>query len=165
MAIAPSGSSVADWGFTTAVVDTNVVWAAFSRRPDGDRTRCRQILRSGVDGDVDLYVSTLTFVEVFKVPDDEVSIDDVAVLSNALERPGWTPVDLDGHIAILARELALEYGIKNAYDCAILATAVDVGAEVLITSDRRDFEIGKSYRDVLVIEPPEPRDPPLDFPD
>jgi predicted nucleic acid-binding protein len=153
---------VAEWGFETAVVDTNVVWAAYSRRGDGDRPRCRRILRAGADDEIQLFVSTVSFVELFKLPDDEVTLDDVAVVNNALKRPGWTPVEFDGHLAILARELALQYSIKNAYDCAILATAVDLGVDVLISHDGRDFAIGDEYRGVRVIEPPEPSQAQLD---
>lgn len=148
-----------EWTFRSAVVDTNVVWTAYSRKAHGDRAACRRILDAGANDELTLYVSTLTFVELFKVPDDEVTIDDIAVINDALTRPGWLPVELDGTIAMKARDVGLRWGIKKPYDCVQLATALDRRADVLITSDASDFELGAVYDGVHVIEPPPPPRP------
>lgn len=139
----------------------NVVWAAYSRSRSPERSRAQAIIRAGEEGTLRLYVSTLVFVELFKVPDADVTLEDLAVIEQGLTAEAWTPVDLDPFVALTARELALKYGIKNTWDSAILATAVAVEADVLLSRDGRDFDLGSTYEGVRVIEPPNPNDPAL----
>lgn len=156
------------WGFESALIDTNVIWAAYAT-PDSAiveeelerHRRAKVVLESGALERLDLYVSTLSLVELFKVPHPPVTMSDIAVVNDALTRNGWTIVDFHGGLAHRARELALEHNIKNAYDCAILATAVEVGVEKLITHDSRDFTLGQTYNGVEAIGIPDPLDPTL----
>jgi predicted nucleic acid-binding protein len=101
--------------------------------------------------------SVLLLPEVLSKPLRDGTADDVRVLAGLLARLDLRPVDRA--TAELATALSSRYRLKAA-DATHLATAVSMGADRFITSNKRDFSSGITEIDVTYpadLPDPEPR--------
>jgi predicted nucleic acid-binding protein len=134
-----------------------LIYAAVPDHPLGQRVAA--LLRSASPG----AGSVLLLPEVLSKPLRDGSADEIRALAGLLARLDLRPVDRA--TAELAAALASRYKLRAA-DATHLATAVGLGAERFITSNRRDFgphitEIDVTYPDAL----PEPALPEPTLPD
>jgi predicted nucleic acid-binding protein len=111
-------------------------------------------------GRVELFVSALSYVEVRgQGRADPYDADlDQRVLA-LLDSPRLIQIDFHRALAIRARGYTRAYRLKN-YDAVHLASAVEVGAEVLMSYDG-DFPKRTTVDGVWIDDPYEPGDPAL----
>ena len=76
-------------------------------------------------------------------------------MHQVLDRSAIRVLPLTQQIAQLGLDVGLQHNIKNWADCAILATAQTRGLD-LLTWDGNDFEIGRQYGPVTVLNPKMP---------
>ena len=122
-----------------------LIYAAVPGHPLGERVAALFRLASPGVG------SVLLLPEVLGNPLRDGTADEVRILAGLLARLDLRPVDRA--TAELATALSSRYRLKTA-DATHLATAVSLGAERFITSNRRDFgpritEIDVTYPDEL----------------
>lgn len=116
---------------------------------------CFALLEAARKGEIELYTSTLTLIEVFKVP---TSASEEAAEKTIQEffRNRWirkqTP---DWFVAIEARRLQRQFPHLDGRDATHLATAVYVGADYLHTYDQDDLIRCNGQVPNLVISKPQ----------
>ena len=129
-----------------------LIYAAIPGHPLGSRVAALFPVKApGKSGRRDGVGSVLLLPEVMTKPLRDGDPTAVRALGRFLTRLDLRPVDRA--IAELATVLAARYGLRAA-DATHLATAVSLGAERFITSNRRDFpesikEIDVTYPDML----------------
>ena len=126
-----------------------IIYAAEPGHPLGRRVIA--LFESVAHGDSAGVGSVLLVPEVLIRPQHVGARDEVAVLSAMLAR--LELISVDAVVAHLAATLGAAYGLR-APDAVHLATAVAVGADRFVTSNRRDFprsiaEIAITYPDDL----------------
>lgn len=98
--------------------------------------------------------SVLLLPEILSRPLRDGDTSEVRMLAGLLSRLDLRPVDRA--TAELATALGSKYGLRAA-DATHLATAIGVGADRFITSNRRDF--GGAITELLVTYPADLREP------
>lgn len=98
--------------------------------------------------------SVLLIPEVLGKPLRDGTTDEIRVLAGLLARLDLRPVDRA--IAELATALSRRYGLKTA-DATHLATAISMGADRFITSNKRDF--GADITEIDITYPEELPEP------
>ncbi len=134
--------SETDAGYRRPYLDTSVHVADIQN--EAGREVSAQILRAAELGDLTIVASTLVIAELVHASGRPVLV--TPAQDEAIERRflnGWTElVELDVAIAIRARRIAREHGLKPA-DAVHVATAIEAGADVFLSWDDR-----LSYRDI-----------------
>jgi len=111
-----------------------LIYAAVPGHPLGARVAA--LFRSAGPGELAGTGSVLLLPEVLGKPLRDGSTDEVRLLAGLLARLDLRPTDRA--TAELATSLATRYHLKAA-DAIHLATAVAIGADRFITSNKRDF--------------------------
>jgi len=93
--------------------------------------------------------SVLLLPEVLSKPLRDGTADEVRVLAGLLARLDLLP--LDRATAELATVVAAKYGLRAA-DAVHLATAIGMGADRFVTSNKRDFSAGIKEIDITYPE-------------
>lgn len=114
---------------------------------------CRRLLRAVDEGEIRAYSSTLSLVELPKVITPQLPIERLVALTEELHKSRIIWVPLTESVAIRARGLSLERRLAPAYDAVILATAIEVRAQILHTHDRSDFPMNQTIDGVVVSGP------------
>jgi len=120
-----------------------------------------EVLRLAQQGKIELWISALALVEVLgkrRGQPFNQSVED-RVLA-ALEHPSVFMVECGRATAYTARMMAITYSLKPL-DAVQLASAVEAGAEVMMTLDKKDFPIGQLVRRTWVDEPYVPGPVPI----
>jgi predicted nucleic acid-binding protein len=111
-----------------------LIYAAVPGHPLGERVVA--LFRSAGPGELAGTGSVLLLPEVLGKPLRDGSTDEVRLLAGLLARLDLRPTDRA--TAELATSLATRYRLRAA-DAIHLATAVAIGADRFITSNKRDF--------------------------
>jgi predicted nucleic acid-binding protein len=119
-----------------------------------------EILRLADAGRLTIAISMVSFVEVRGTSRSEpYSPEKDRQAIEALSGPHVLTVELHRHVALLARKLGMERGLKT-YDAIHLASAIEAEADVLMTNDTK-FPVGTFVQGVWVDKPYAPGDPLL----
>lgn len=114
---------------------------------------CQAILNSARNGQIDFFTSTLTLVEVFKVPetlDEEKAEQKIS----AFFRNRWICKQIvDWYIAQEARKLQRQFPHLSGRDAIHLATAVYLGTELLNTYDEDLIKCNGQVPNLTICEP------------
>ena len=126
-----------------------LIYASVPGHPLGQRVIA--LFRSAGPGTMAGTGSVLLLPELLSTPLRDGTADEIRILTGLLARMDLRPVDRA--TAELATALSSTYRLKTA-DATHLATAVSMGAERFITSNKRDFspdikEIDVTYPDAL----------------
>lgn len=115
---------------------------------------CFALLEAARKGEVELYTSTLTLIEVFKVPETP-SEEEAEKKIQAFFRNRWIRKQVpDWFVAIEARRLQRQFPHLDGRDATHLATAIYVGAEYLHTYDHDDLiKCNGQIPNLLICEP------------
>lgn len=143
---------------STVYLDSSAVISAIKGEPGhAPVARVLELARTGV---LALVTSTILLVEA-RSGGRDAAVDEAGEreLLDYLDHPAWTLVELDRAVALRARRLCLRLGLHN-YDAVHLASAIEGGAEVLMTFDKR-FPIGTAVEGVWVDRPYSPGSPDL----
>ena len=117
---------------------------------------CFALLEAARKGEIELYTSTLTLIEVFKIPATP-SEEEAERQIQRFFRNRWirkqTP---DWFVAIEARRLQRQFPHLDGRDATHLATAVYLGCEYLHTYDQDDLIRCNGQVPNLLISVPQP---------
>ncbi|MEV5411576.1 type II toxin-antitoxin system VapC family toxin [Thermopolyspora sp. NPDC052614] len=94
-------------------------------------------LALAMDGKLNLYISTLSYVEVRGYGNDEpYPAERDKIATELLDSPSLTLVEFSRGVALKARKIAHTYRLKNP-DAIHIASALYAEAEVLFTADQQ----------------------------
>lgn len=125
---------------------------------------CHTILQSAKSGDIELFTSTLTLVEVFKVPQTADELAAEGVISSFFRNKWIRKQVLDWYVAQEARRLQRQFPHLDGRDAIHLATAIYLEVDFLHTYDEDDLIKCNGKIPNLTITKPEPFGPiPMDF--
>jgi predicted nucleic acid-binding protein len=141
---------------STVYLDSSAVISAVKRETGHEPVA--KVLELAKARALTLVTSTILLVEARSrgrdaAPDDSGERE----ILGYLDHPGWILVELDRAVALRARRLCLRFGLQN-YDAVHLASAIEGGAEVLMTFDK-GFPIGSLVEGVWVDNPYLPGSP------
>jgi predicted nucleic acid-binding protein len=123
-----------------------LIYAAVPGHPLGRRVAA--LFRSAAPGTIAGTGSVLLLPEVLGRPLRDGATDEIRILAGLLARLDLRPVDRA--TAELATALSSRYRLKAA-DATHLATAVGMGADRFITTNKRDF--GRDIKEIDVTYP------------
>lgn len=139
-------------------LDSNTIISVIKSEPGYEPVA--DILRLAKAGRLVIAISMVSFVEVRGTSRSEpYSAEKDRRALDALDGPHVLTVELARHVALLARKLGFERGLKP-YDAVHLASAIEAQADVLMTTDKK-FPRGMSVEGVWVDEPYALGDPVL----
>lgn len=120
---------------SSVYLDSNALIYLMQGRPGYEDVA--QTLTAARGGKLNLYISTLSYVEVRGYGNDEPypAERDKATM-NLLDDPSLTLVEFSRGVALEARRIAHTYRLKNP-DAIHVASALYAEAEVLFTSDQQ----------------------------
>ena len=131
-------------------LDSNALILAVTARPGHEPVA--EILRLAQVEQMEVMISALSFVEVRgwgRKDPYPPELDRKCI--TLLDSPKILMVEFHRGVAIRARDYAHKYGLKN-FDAIHLASAVEAGADVLMTYDS-DFPHDQSIDDVWIDKP------------
>jgi len=117
---------------------------------------CQAVLQSARNGEIELYTSMLTLVEVFKVPDSPQEEVAEQVLTDFFRNRWIRKVEVDWFVAQEARSLQRRFPRLDGRDATHLATAVYLEVGTMHTYDRDDLLRLNGQIPHLVIQEPAP---------
>lgn len=143
---------------STVYLDSSAVISTIKGEPGHEPVA--RVLELAQKGALTLVTSTILLVEA-RTGGRDAAVDDSdeRELLSHLDHPAWILVELNRTVALRARHLCLRLGLHN-YDAVHLASAIEGGAEVLMTFDKR-FPLGSAVEGVWVDKPYSPGDPNL----
>lgn len=100
---------------------------------------CFALLEAARKGEIELYTSTLTLIEVFKVPTTSKEEEAEEAIQKFFRNRWIRKQTPDWFVAIEARRLQRQFPHLDGRDATHLATAVYVGADYLHTYDEDDL--------------------------
>lgn len=132
-------------------LDTNIFILAYDKKtPKGDIAR--ELLQKNKEANSKIFISVIV-IEEFLVRIYKQELEkDILKYEDFITAGGFiTVVDVNRQVARLAAKLRAEYTSLRIPDALHLASAIEVGAKVFITTDRRlPRKIGKLTVKVLV---------------
>jgi predicted nucleic acid-binding protein len=126
--------------------------AALAGRPERRNREVRAALRAATRLDREVVVPAVILAELYRGPRHNQAVD--ACLSR---ETGIRVRDTDRPLARLVGGVlaAAEAGSRHLADAHVIATAVDVGGGIALTTDPDDLErLAASYRNVMVVDLP-----------
>ncbi|HEV7926808.1 MAG TPA: PIN domain-containing protein [Verrucomicrobiae bacterium] len=129
----------------TVYWDANIFHALFGKEP-GRFEVCERIEKAAAQGKVDIYTSTVTFVECVWLKSivdstgklNKLSPDHEAVIQKYFMRSYIKPINCDRQIAESARALLWKYALKPK-DALHVASAISQQVEVMHSYDDHDL--------------------------
>lgn len=118
-------------------LDTNIFICAFNEK-DPRKEEARQIFEQIKENHLGTYISVLVleefFIRVYKQGQDK----ETASILDFISLNGLTNVlDVNKKIALLAAKLRAQYSSLRTPDAIHLASAIEAGVKVFITTDKR----------------------------
>ena len=117
---------------------------------------CHAVLLSAKSGDIDLFTSTLTLVEVFKVPSTPEEEAAERTIQDFFRNRYIRKHTLDWYVAAEARKLQRQFPHLDGRDAIHLATAIYLDADYLHTYDAKDLIKCNGQVPNLTIQNPTP---------
>lgn len=117
---------------------------------------CHAVLLSAQKGDIELHTSTLTLVEVFRVPTTPQEQDAERRIVKFFANRWIRKHNLDWFVAEEARRLQRQFPHLDGRDATHLARAVYLGVDILHTYDEDDLIRCNGQIPGLIIKQPEP---------
>lgn len=117
---------------------------------------CKGCLQNAIDGKTDIFISTITIVEVNKTTESSIPIPDQVKdkIKNLIEQPFIKIVSADLARALEARNLIWQYSWLTPTDAIHLACSLHAKVDELFTYDGGGTQKGLLDLDGMVGTPP-----------
>ncbi|MGH7976827.1 MAG: type II toxin-antitoxin system VapC family toxin [Limisphaerales bacterium] len=123
----------------TVCRDANVFNALFGN--ETGREACARIEKAARDGTVEIYTSTVTFVECIKIKGKRVDLkpEHEEIIRKYFQHKFIKPINCDRKIAELSRALIWQHSHLKPYDAIHVASAISQQVDVLHSYDNDDL--------------------------